>query len=153
MVKAIYFDMDGTIADLYSVPNWLEQLKNNNPKPYYEAKPLVDMEELCSLLTKFQKKGIIVGVVSWGAMGANPNYNWLVRSAKRRWLKKYFNNWNEIHVIPYGKNKKKVCNIQEYAILIDDCPKVRQSWDGETIDASNCEEMMKNLRELLKSLD
>ena len=24
MMKAIYFDMDGTIADLYGVENWLE---------------------------------------------------------------------------------------------------------------------------------
>ena len=26
MQKAIYFDMDGTIADFYGVPNWLEYL-------------------------------------------------------------------------------------------------------------------------------
>ena len=27
MEKAIYFDMDGTIADLYSVKDWLRQLR------------------------------------------------------------------------------------------------------------------------------
>ena len=30
--KAIYFDMDGTIADLYGVTDWLEMLMNGNEK-------------------------------------------------------------------------------------------------------------------------
>lgn len=30
-MKAIYFDMDGTIANLYGVPNWLEGLRNFDP--------------------------------------------------------------------------------------------------------------------------
>ena len=34
MLKMICFDMDGTIADLYAVPNWLEKLRA------YDASPL-----------------------------------------------------------------------------------------------------------------
>ena len=49
MTKAIYFDMDGTIADLYGVPNWLDCLIAEKTKPYREAKPLVDMRNLLAL--------------------------------------------------------------------------------------------------------
>ena len=31
--KMICFDMDGTIADLYNVPNWLEMMRDENTAP------------------------------------------------------------------------------------------------------------------------
>ena len=34
MVKAINFDMDGTLADFYGVDNWLEYLVNKDAYPY-----------------------------------------------------------------------------------------------------------------------
>ena len=37
MEKAIYFDMDGTIANLYAVENWLDMLRAFNPTPYEQA--------------------------------------------------------------------------------------------------------------------
>ena len=37
----IFFDMDGTIADFYNVPNWLLKLRNNDASPYEEAVPLL----------------------------------------------------------------------------------------------------------------
>lgn len=39
MTKAIYFDMDGTIANFYSVPNWLDYLIASDPTPYEVARP------------------------------------------------------------------------------------------------------------------
>ena len=33
MTKAIYFDMDGTIADLYAVDGWLDMLRAYDPTP------------------------------------------------------------------------------------------------------------------------
>ena len=41
MKKEIWFDMDGTIADLYGVENWLEMLIAEDPTPYAVAKPLL----------------------------------------------------------------------------------------------------------------
>ena len=52
MMKAIYFDMDGTIADLYGVENWLENILQRNIRPYKEAKTLVRMASLARLLNK-----------------------------------------------------------------------------------------------------
>ena len=48
MLKMICFDMDGTIADLYGVENWLDMLRNYNPTPYEVAKPMWNMTELAN---------------------------------------------------------------------------------------------------------
>ncbi len=52
----ICFDMDGTIADLYNVPNWLERLQAEDATPYLEAKPLWDMECLNNILMRLIRK-------------------------------------------------------------------------------------------------
>ena len=52
MTKAIYFDMDGTIADFYGVDGWLDCLMNNDVKPYKVAKPLINMSTLARRLNK-----------------------------------------------------------------------------------------------------
>ena len=36
----IYFDLDGTLADFYSVDNWLQKILENDSSPYREARPL-----------------------------------------------------------------------------------------------------------------
>ena len=61
----IWFDMDGTIADLYGVDGWLEDLINQNPRPYIEAKPLLNLSLLARRLNKLQKKGYKIGIISW----------------------------------------------------------------------------------------
>ena len=42
----IFFDMDGTIANLYAVENWLDFLKAEEITPYKEAKQMVNMSQL-----------------------------------------------------------------------------------------------------------
>lgn len=34
-MKKIYFDMDGTVYDLYGMNNWLEMLRNEEKKRFY----------------------------------------------------------------------------------------------------------------------
>ena len=46
----ICFDMDGTIADLYGVENWLDNLIAENVKPYAEAKPMLNLSALARKL-------------------------------------------------------------------------------------------------------
>ena len=55
----IYFDMDGTIADLYGVENWLPKLRAEDASPYAEATPLTDMENLQLLLAILQNLNIV----------------------------------------------------------------------------------------------
>ena len=64
MTKAIYFDMDGTIADLYAVDGWLDMLKAYDPTPYEIAKPLVRLSPLARLPNKLQRIGYIISIVS-----------------------------------------------------------------------------------------
>ena len=39
----IYLDMDGTIADLYGVEDWLKKLRAEDSSPYEEAEPMCDL--------------------------------------------------------------------------------------------------------------
>ena len=45
----ICFDMDGTIADLYAVDNWLAKLRAEDETPYAEAAPMWDMTALAEV--------------------------------------------------------------------------------------------------------
>ena len=57
MKKIINFDMDGTIADLYGVDNWLAKLNASDPSPYIEAKPLLNLSTLARRLNKLLRDG------------------------------------------------------------------------------------------------
>ena len=46
----IWFDMDGTIADLYNVNGWLDDLENERTRPYDEAAVLLNFATLARLL-------------------------------------------------------------------------------------------------------
>lgn len=135
MCKAIYFDMDGTIADLYGVEHWLDKLHAEDVSPYAEAAPLVDMTKLNALCETLAASGIIIGVISWTAMNGSKEYNTAVRKAKRAWINEYLPCVSEFHVIKYGTPKHYVRKIKD-SILVDDNAEVRAAWTGETIDAT-----------------
>ena len=44
----VYFDMDGTIADLYGAKDWLPRLRAYDAKIYAEARPLCNMNTLAA---------------------------------------------------------------------------------------------------------
>ena len=73
-MKAIYFDMDGTIADLYGFNDWLPLLRAESTIPYEMCGVLVDLEEMREVLNEFIAAGITVGVISWGAMDGSREY-------------------------------------------------------------------------------
>ena len=60
----IWLDMDGTIANLYAVENWLPKLRAFDPDPYRHAEPLVRMATLARLLNNRQRKGYEICIVS-----------------------------------------------------------------------------------------
>ena len=130
MVKAIYFDMDGTIADLYGVDGWLADLEAHNPRPYAEAKVMHNMNTLAKAIHKAQNKGVKVGIISWLSKTATEDYNKAVEKAKRKWLKKHLKSvqFDEVHIIPYGTPKSTVA--VKGAILFDDEERNRIEWKG-----------------------
>lgn len=152
MPNMICFDMDGTIADLYKVPNWLISLRNFDPYPYRQANPMWNMEELVSLLHQLQNAGVEIRIITWLSKDSNPDYDRAVRQAKREWLMKYNFPFDHFHGVRYGATKadsvRKYLDEGETAILIDDNAKVRQGWHlGDTIDPTAC-----NILEVLRGL-
>lgn len=136
MNKMLCFDMDGTIADLYSVDHWLDKLRAEDPSPYTEAAPMCDMDRLREILLALSAKGWEIRVISWLSMNSSPEYKKAVRNAKKEWLKKYNFPADKIHLVAYGTTKANcVRKWADAAILIDDNEKVRDGWTlGETID-------------------
>ena len=149
--KAIYFDMDGTIADLYGVTDWLMMLMNGNALPYAIAKPLVRLAVLARLLNTLQNNGYKIGVVSWLAKNSTAEYDEKVTQAKKEWLATHLKSvkFDEIHIVSYGTPKQDVVDFPN-GILFDDEEKNRTNWTGKAFDEKN---ITKILKELKKSLD
>ena len=146
MAKAIYFDMDGTIADLYGVENWLPMLRAYDATPYRAARPLLHLSTLARYLNKLQRNGYTIGIVSWLSKCSTDEYDAAVTAAKREWLAHHLASvhFDEIVIVPYGVPKSSVI---EYAdgILFDDEEKNREEWRGIAFDVNNIIEVLKEL--------
>lgn len=144
MTKAIYFDMDGTIANLYGVDGWLDMLINEDTTPYAKATPLVRLCTLARLLNKLQKNGWHIGIVSWLAKNGSDEYNEDVTNAKVEWLNKHMASvkWNEIKIVKYGTPKEKIVN-KPMGILFDDEEQNRKNWKGVAYDERKILEVLK----------
>lgn len=149
MGKMICFDMDGTIADLYGVDNWLEKLRNFDPSPYRDAAPMWDMEQLNEVLLALMCEGWEIRVISWLSKESTPEYNKAVRQAKREWLAAHKFPVDKVHLVAYGTTKANcVRKVATAAVLVDDNEKVRNGWHlGDTIDPTEG-----NLLQKLESL-
>ncbi len=146
MTKAIYFDMDGTIVDLYGVENWLDMIINKDASLYTEATPLLRLSTLARLLNKLQRNGYTVGIVSWLAKNSTENYDLAVSNAKMNWLKSHLASvdFDEIKIVPYGTPKENVVNFPN-GILFDDEKQNRENWIGTAFDETEILEILKNL--------
>lgn len=135
-VKMLVFDMDGTIADLYGVNGWLDDLRAENPRPYLEAEPMWDMRKLANVLTALD---VEIRVVTWLSKDSSEAYKDEVRKAKLEWLKAQGFPFDKFHGVRYGATKadsvRRYLAEGETAILIDDNAKIRSGWTlGEAID-------------------
>ena len=146
MTTTIFFDMDGTIADLYGVENWLDYLIASDALPYEIAKPLIRLNALARILNRLQKQGYKVGVISWLAKNSNTDYDEKVTRAKKEWLKKHLAsvNFDEIHIVKYGTPKQMFAKT-ENDILFDDEEKNRNDWTGKAFDVNEIIEILKGM--------
>lgn len=134
MIKVINFDMDGTIADLYAVDNWLAKLRAYDVSPYAEAAPLVRLATLAYYINKAQRKGYTVNIISWLSKDNNPDYGEAVRQAKIDWLKRHLPSvdFDNIFIVPYGTPKETIAS----GFLFDDERPNREKWNkanGENV--------------------
>lgn len=139
-MKVIYFDMDGTVADLYGVPNWLEKLRSFDASPYIEAKPLVNMAELEKVCRTLISQGYQIGIITWLSKDSNNKYDRKVIQAKYEWFEHYMPYITSYHPIAYGIPKQKAVKRASKMILVDDNAEVRKMWDTpktrKSIDAN-----------------
>ena len=142
----IYFDMDGTIADLYGVEGWLENLEAEQTKPYREARPLLNMRELGRELRRLQYEGYAVGIISWLSKTGSDQYNEKVTQTKLNWLSRHLGSvsFDEIHIVNYGTPKSD-CASEVNAILFDDEERNRNDWCGTAFDVDNILHILREL--------
>lgn len=142
----IYFDMDGTIADLYGVENWLDYLLEKNALPYEIAKPLLRLNTLARLLNRLQSEGYKIGIISWLAKNSSDDYDVAVTKAKENWLNKHLASvkFDTIHIVKYGTPKESFAK-SESDILFDDEKRNRDNWTGKAYDVNDILEVLKGL--------
>jgi hypothetical protein len=146
MTKAIYFDMDGTIANLYGVEDWLPKLRAYDPSPYADAIPLVRFSTLARMLNRLQRNGYTLGIISWCSKCSTAEYDEAVTTAKLEWLAKHLPSveWNEIHIVAYGTPKQTLADYPD-GILFDDEARNREDWLGIAFDETDIIEILKGL--------
>ena len=144
-MTTIYFDMDGTLADLYGVKNWLPMLIAEDPTPYRAAAPLLDMEALTAQLLRLQSYGYRIGIVSWLSKDGTTTYGKEVRKAKREWLAENLPiDFDEMHFVKYGTSKSKVVNDKDGILFDDELPN-RLRWKGTAYNVNNILNVLSSL--------
>lgn len=145
MTKAIWFDMDGTLANLYAVEGWLADIRSENVRPYAVAKPMLNFSLLARLLNRLQADGWKLGIISWTAKNGSEVYNLAVEMAKRAWLAQHLPSveWDEIRVVRYGTDKLTATG---GGILFDDEEPNRNTWGDGAYDPQDIVEILKGLR-------
>ena len=136
-MKMLVFDMDGTIADLYGVEGWLDDLIAKNERPYAEAKPIYDMDTMAFVLEVLKSAGWTIAVTSWLAKNSDNEYDEKVKVVKKEWLDRFGFPYDILNIVPYGTDKSSVTETYGgYQILIDDEEKNLNDWrNGLTINA------------------
>ena len=142
-IREINFDMDGTIANLYGVENWLDYLMAKDTTPYAIAKPLVNLSALARVLNRLQREGYTIGVISWLAKNSDDDYNKRVDEVKREWLARHLPSvqWDKVNIVAYG-TPKSTCG---EGILFDDEEPNRKEWNGIAYNVENIIEVLKAL--------
>ena len=143
MNKAIFFDMDGTIADLYGVDGWLDDLRAERVRPYAEARPLVNLSRLARRLNALAADGYSVNIISWTSRGGSPEYNKAVAAAKLEWLTRHMPSvkWDNVFIITYGTPKSS-CG---HGILFDDEKPNRDEWGAGAFEPSEIFKILRGL--------
>lgn len=146
--KYIFFDIDGTIYDLYGYNGWLECILSEKTECYTESTLLFDENTFIETLNNLKKKGYSIGIITWLAKNSTKKYQNKVRSAKYRYINKHFYGlFDEVHILQYGKNKSVYCKGKNY-ILFDDEENNRIQWEkkkGISYNVINIIDILKTL--------
>jgi len=145
-MKTIWFDLDGTFANLYAVENWLSMLRAYDPTPYAEAEAMLNMSLLARYLNRLRKVGYQIGIISWLSKCSTPEYDEAVTAAKLVWLKKHLRSvsWDAIRIVAYGTPKSSFMENDDDILFDDEAPN-RKEWKGEAYEPNQILEVLKRL--------
>ena len=134
MSTKIYFDLDGTLFDLYNKKNWFEDLTNER-NGVFEGDFLeeIDTDNFYEIIDILLSMGVTFGVITWLPMQASPEYEEVCREEKMRWVRKNLPFVSEFNCVSYGTPKQNC--IQKRAkrmFLIDDNVEICQAWETAT---------------------
>ena len=146
-MKTIFFDMDGTLANLYKVDNWLDKLRAYDPSPYVNAAVMHNMSLLARMLNKLQAAGYKLGIISWLSKEPTAEYDEAVIAAKENWLNKHLTSvsWDVKYFVPYGTPKSNFIE-NEDDILFDDEARNRTEWNGAAYEPTEIFTILKSLK-------
>ena len=124
MTKIINLDCDGTFINLYGVNGWLDDLINEDVRPYREAKPLVNLV--------------------WFARTIHEEYNARVKQTKLEWFETHIPSvkFDNVYIVDYGTPKTSLAK----GILFDDEEHNRNEWNGIAFDEKD---LIKKMRAFL----
>lgn len=142
--RVINLDCDGTFINLYGVDGWLNDIINENVRPYREAKALVNLVWFARTIHELQNKGWKVNIISWTAKNGTKEYNERVKQAKLKWFKTHIPSvkFDNIYIVDYGTPKTSLAE----GILFDDEEQNRNKWKGIAFDETN---LIKKMRAFL----
>lgn len=158
MSTTIYFDMDGTVYNLYGLNEWLEKIQEEKKNVFSADLPLFAPSIFYDTVTKLLHLGVKFGVITWLPMGATPEYEEICRREKNEWCKKYLPFISSFVAQTYGTPKQQaITKHAKTEILIDDNKEVCEIWNTEkqrkSINISgNYDDVTKALRQILNDI-
>lgn len=134
MIK-VYFDLDGTLFNLYGKIDWLETLRSEKEGAFKVGDllndgfmPEIDLVEFYDKIDTLRSKGVTFGVITWLPMEATKEYEVVCTKEKEEWIKEYLPFVESVSIVPYGTPKHSLCGKAKRVVLIDDNKKVCKDW-------------------------
>ena len=129
----VYFDLDGTLFNLYGKENWLEMLESETVGVFQGSESdlmeNIDLEELYEGIQALANYGVEFNVITWLPMQASREYEEICAKEKTEWVRKVLPFINEVVCQPYGTPKQKgISKRANTMILIDDNKEVCNMW-------------------------
>lgn len=150
----IYFDLDGTLFDLYGKENWLARLESEDATVFEgDFMPRINVEEFYSILRDLvEDLDVQIGVITWLPKSASDEYMEECTKVKKAWVRKNIPYVTEFYAQPYGTPKQYAVEKRAKRMyLFDDNTEVGEMWKTNTmrqyikVEDGNIVEKLENL--------
>lgn len=102
MTVKVYFDLDGTIFDLYGKEKWLEMIETEQSGVFEgDFLPEINEDHFYTTVGDLLDLGVQFGVITWLPMGASPEYEEICRAEKMAWVKEFMPFISEFNCVSY----------------------------------------------------